>query len=220
MAFRDSLGVAKITQSNAYGCWGEDLPTLSYLKSTWKADNFKFTGKESLQGTGFIDFGARWYDNIVPRFISIDPLAELYHNLNGYNYVNNNPILLIDPFGADIKYNWGSQQYEEDGEAVGNSYAVDMIKSGNTAGSISLGNGRGNVAFINHQPWESVNYQSMKSGNENWDFIDVESGNIKARSTAIKAYNLFFGNFNNVVPPLQVFLLSKNHGVPSFVATL
>ena len=39
----------------------------------------------------------------------------------------------------------------------------------------------------------------MKQGNENWDFIDVESGNIQARSTAINTYNLFFGDFNNVV---------------------
>ncbi len=47
VAFRDSLGIAKISQHYAYGIWGEDLPTLSYTKQAWKADNFKFTGKEN-----------------------------------------------------------------------------------------------------------------------------------------------------------------------------
>ena len=99
VAFRDSLGIAKISQYYAYGVWGEDLPTLSYLKSSWKADNFKFTGKENLQGTGFIDFGARWYDNIVPRFTTIDPLSELSRRFSPTVYGNDNPVLMIDPDG-------------------------------------------------------------------------------------------------------------------------
>jgi RHS repeat-associated protein len=99
VAFRDSLGIAKISQSYAYGIWGEDLPTLSYLKQTWKADNFKFTGKESLQGTGYIDFGARWYDNLVPRFTTIDPLSELSRRFSPFVYGNNNPLRFIDPDG-------------------------------------------------------------------------------------------------------------------------
>ncbi|MDZ7897842.1 MAG: RHS repeat-associated core domain-containing protein, partial [Arcicella sp.] len=99
VAFRDSLGVAKITQANSYGIFGEDLTSINYLKSTWKADNFKFTGKESLQGTGFIDFGARWYDNIVPRFTTIDPLSEISRRFSPFTYANNNPIRFIDPDG-------------------------------------------------------------------------------------------------------------------------
>ncbi len=99
VAFRDSLGIAKITQANSYGIWGEDLTTLSYSKQSWKADNFKFTGKESLQGTGFIDFGARWYDNFVPRFTTIDPLSELSRRFSPFVYANGNPLRFIDPDG-------------------------------------------------------------------------------------------------------------------------
>ena len=101
VAFRDSLGVAKITQSNSYGIWGETLPTLSYLKSLWKEDNFRFTGKESLQGTEYIDFGARFYDNIVPRFLSIDPLSELNTRFSPMVYGNANPLRFIDPDGNE-----------------------------------------------------------------------------------------------------------------------
>ena len=99
VAFRDNGGIAEIVQANSYGIWGEELPTLSYLKQTWKVDNFKFTGKESLEGTGFIDFGARWLDNIVPRFTTIDPLSELSRRFSPTVYGNNNPLRFIDPDG-------------------------------------------------------------------------------------------------------------------------
>ena len=99
VAFRDNGGIAEVVQANSYGIWGEDLPTLSYSKPLWKVDNFKFTGKESLQGTGFIEFGARWYDNIVPRFTTIDPLSELSRRFSPTIYANNNPLRFIDPDG-------------------------------------------------------------------------------------------------------------------------
>jgi RHS repeat-associated protein len=124
VAFRDSLGSAKITQSNSYGIFGEDLTTLNYLKQTWKADNFKFTGKESLQGTGFIDFGARWYDNIVPRFITIDPLAETSRRFSPFTYGNNNPIRFIDPDGMESK-----------GYEYSDGYST--LNSANETGSVS-----------------------------------------------------------------------------------
>ena len=101
VAFRDSLGIAKIVQANSYGIWGEELPTLSYSKQSWKKDNFKFTGKEELQGTGYVDFGARWYDPLVPHFTTIDPLSESSRRFSPFVYGNNNPIRFIDPDGME-----------------------------------------------------------------------------------------------------------------------
>jgi RHS repeat-associated protein len=96
LAFRDSSGIAKITQANSYGVWGEDLPTLSYFKQSWKVDNFRQTGKELLQGNGYTDFGARLYDNLVPRFITIDKFSPLYSNVSTYGYCLSNPIKFVD----------------------------------------------------------------------------------------------------------------------------
>lgn len=203
VAFRDSLGIAKITQSYSYGIWGEDLPTLSYIKPSWKVDNFKFTGKENLQGNGFVDFGARLYDNIVPRFTTIDPLAEKYFDLSGYNYVANNPVLLIDPFGADIKYNWGARNYEEDGETVGTDYALDKIKSGEHAAvSIAFKNGKGNLAIMNNVSYQGSHAQTfnsgaMESGNENWDIMSIENGNFDKIEGALSAYTKIAGKIKN-----------------------
>ena len=104
-------------QTYSYRVWGEDLPTLNYVSSTWKADNFKFTGKENLQGTGFIDFGARWYDNIVPRFTTIDPLSELSRRFSPMVYGNDNPVMMVDPDGMKSVWNgkFGSESgYNDD----------------------------------------------------------------------------------------------------------
>jgi RHS repeat-associated protein len=100
VSFKDSSGIVKITQANSYGVWGEDLPTLSYQNTT-NLDKFKFTGKEELQGTGYVDFGARWYDPIVPRFTTIDPLAEKMRRWSPYCYAFDNPLRFIDPDGME-----------------------------------------------------------------------------------------------------------------------
>ena len=93
------MSVAKITQHNAYGIFGEELPSINYFKAQWKKDEFRFTGQENLPEIGYTDFGVRFYDNIVPRFITTDPLAELNRRFSPTVYGNNNPIMFIDPDG-------------------------------------------------------------------------------------------------------------------------
>ncbi|WP_044172114.1 RHS repeat domain-containing protein [Flectobacillus major] len=97
---------------------------MSFLKSAWKADNFKFTGKEFESQTGFNDFGWRRQDPILGRMWSPDPMAEKYFDLSTYNFVANNPVKLIDPDGREIWINYGDGQkvryengklYNEDG---------------------------------------------------------------------------------------------------------
>ncbi len=48
------------------------------------------------------DYGARWYDAAVGRFMSVDPLAEKYPSWSPYTYVANNPSNNIDPDGRYI----------------------------------------------------------------------------------------------------------------------
>jgi RHS repeat-associated protein len=61
--------------------------------------DYKYTGKERNNFTGLDYFGARFYDADLGRWLSVDPLASNRFYLSTYNYVQNNPIIRIDPDG-------------------------------------------------------------------------------------------------------------------------
>jgi len=79
-------------------------------------EDYGFTGKEKDEETGLMYYGARYYDPVIGRFTSMDPvtlgersksLESMLKNpqaLNPYSYVLNNPLRYTDPTG----------KYEED----------------------------------------------------------------------------------------------------------
>ena len=67
---------------------------------------YKFTGKEKDRETGLNYFEARYYLPYVGKFISVDPYTSFHDNSvhhlknsTAYSYVNNQPVILIDPSG-------------------------------------------------------------------------------------------------------------------------
>lgn len=112
VAFKDSLGVAKITQANHTGVWGEDLPTLSY-QNTPKISKFTYSTyeKENDFGIGLLDAHARLFDNIVPHFLQIDILSDKFRKYSPYNYSLNNPLKFIDPSGMEVRSITGGVEF-------------------------------------------------------------------------------------------------------------
>ncbi|WP_426625952.1 RHS repeat-associated core domain-containing protein [Leifsonia sp. McL0607] len=55
--------------------------------------------------TGLTQLGARAYDPVLGRFISVDPVLEpgLPQQNNGYSYSHNNPVTTSDPSGLKPK---------------------------------------------------------------------------------------------------------------------
>jgi RHS repeat-associated protein len=59
---------------------------------------YSYTGREVDPITGLFYYRARWYDSQQGRFLSEDPLDSV-GNTNLYSYVNNNPVINVDPLG-------------------------------------------------------------------------------------------------------------------------
>ncbi len=79
-----------------YFPYGEELTTAGNDDTP-----FTFTGKELDSRTGLHYFGARFYDPRIGRWLAPDPLADKYPAWSPYNYVFDNPVELVDPFGLD-----------------------------------------------------------------------------------------------------------------------
>ena len=69
------------------------------------SDPYGYNGKEeqSVGDAGLLDYGARFYDPGIGRWLTQDPLAEKYYSISPYAYVYNSPVKYVDPNGADAK---------------------------------------------------------------------------------------------------------------------
>jgi len=93
-----------IEQQNAYYAWGGIYSAMSVNPAL---QDRKYSGKpfDRRHGLDLYDYGARRYDPALARWTSPDPLCEYYYNISPYAFVNNNPIIYIDPDGKDSYYN-------------------------------------------------------------------------------------------------------------------
>lgn len=68
---------------------------------------WRFSSKRHDSETGLVNHGRRLYDPAIGRWISKDPLGDV-EGPNGYRFVRNNPVMLVDPEGltsADSVWN-------------------------------------------------------------------------------------------------------------------
>jgi len=66
---------------------------------------FQYTGREFDSETGIYGYRARYYDSVVGRFLSEDPIGFAGDH-NFYAYADNDPVLYVDPLGL-VQYNHG-----------------------------------------------------------------------------------------------------------------
>ena len=89
----------------AYAPFGERRWEEGYV------DEYGFTGQERDAHTGLLHFQYRYLDTYTGRWASFDPAftfvsaeaLEKYAQLNGYAYVENNPLNSVDPLGLNAK---------------------------------------------------------------------------------------------------------------------
>ena len=85
-----------------YYPFGMRMGGLSYQAGT--ENRYRYNGKEFHQelNLGLYDYGFRWYDPAVARFVSVDPLAESFPHNATYAYAENRPIDGIDLDGLEF----------------------------------------------------------------------------------------------------------------------
>gem|GEM_PF-3278131 len=84
-----------------YFPFGSVMDGRSYNNDKYR---FGFNGKEKEDGIGDgYDFGARIFESRLGRWLAVDPLQAKYPGWSPYNFVNNNPLVYIDPDGKDAE---------------------------------------------------------------------------------------------------------------------
>ncbi|MBR8091543.1 Ig-like domain-containing protein [Burkholderia cenocepacia] len=114
VALTDTSGVLKT--SYAYEPYGKSSAT-----GETSSNSAQYTGREN-DGTGLFYYRARYYQPVLGRFLSEDPI-DLNGGANLYAYVGGNPSSYIDPYGKFI-FNLG---------AAGVGAAIGGIAGGLTA---------------------------------------------------------------------------------------
>jgi RHS repeat-associated protein len=82
---------------------------------------YQYNGKEfnSDFGLNLLDYGARYYDPTIGRFISPDPLSSLAPGWTPYRYGFNNPIIYTDPTGMFESKDEAKQYAKDNGIKTG-----------------------------------------------------------------------------------------------------
>jgi RHS repeat-associated protein len=65
-------------------------------------DGLGYTGHDMDQDTGLTYMQQRYYDPVIGRFLSVDPIAADVGSFNRYWYAGNNPYKNIDPDGRQL----------------------------------------------------------------------------------------------------------------------
>lgn len=98
LSYKDSLGVAFITQSQSYDPWSNVNAGSEYQLSPNQIDRYFVSGRETDNITGNILLDWRHYDSVIGRMNSYDP-EDPYENISAFAYALNTPTSHIDPDG-------------------------------------------------------------------------------------------------------------------------
>ena len=91
---------SEILQENHFDAFGYGLEGV-YMNHSNPDNLYQYNGKElnNDHGIGLIDFGKRFYDPSMARFIGCDPISEKFPFATTYNYAENEPVSNIDLWG-------------------------------------------------------------------------------------------------------------------------
>ena len=149
----------------------------SYQRSSTLPNKYLYNGKELLEETGWMDYGARMYMADLGRWCVIDPLGELYSKNSSYGYVRNNPTSHIDPSGMFDVYLNGKKVRGKKRKAVLNFYGISFGGgSNNSATTHEVEKGDTFYGLANRTYRGKFTVDDLRAWNSNVDENDLQIG--------------------------------------------
>jgi RHS repeat-associated protein len=171
----------EVVQEAAYYPFGMAIPTQSFAlpdENDTYQNRYLYNGKEYQDdfGLNWYDYGARFYDPQIARFLSIDPLAEDYSFQSSYVYAANNPIRFIDFMGMS------AQEGQDTDEYIKGPYGIKLHKifAGSHSGITYDSDGDPIISMVHHNspPGMSGGGGSRKRGEAvNDELAPIENKN-------------------------------------------
>ncbi|MBP7731885.1 MAG: RHS repeat-associated core domain-containing protein [Bacteroidales bacterium] len=105
----DLSGAVDIVQKASYYPFGLIMKRTDFGSASYPKNNYLYNGKElnsdkmPSEALNWYDYGARFYDPQIGRFITLDRFTEKYLDFTPYQYAANNPVKYLDFNGDSIK---------------------------------------------------------------------------------------------------------------------
>ncbi len=124
-------------QHVAYLPWGEVFVEERNTQSS--RNTFLYTGKELDEMTGLYYYEQRYMNPKFSIFLGVDQLTDKYPHISGFAYVANNPMILVDPDGRDLKVVQNSEGvYEVVGGKANDDLNIYIVDADNNVTGVLL----------------------------------------------------------------------------------
>jgi RHS repeat-associated protein len=183
----------EIKQVNHYYAFGLNME--GNFNGASGTNKYQYNGKEWNDdfGLGLNDYGARFYDPAISRWIAVDPLSEKMRRHSPFNYAFDNPMRFIDPDGmapTDVYVDANGNYLGKDNAKTND---VRVTTSESFAQASKDGNGVAAAGDIQKNSQKLTEYgEGISISSDTKNKIAADGGNMPAPTVENKSDNTIY----------------------------